>query len=244
MRIDREVFLEHYASQYYDPVKAREYYLRTRELKGRSESNLKSEAKKEAWGYTKSKVGEAQNAELDAAAEAHKQAVESIRKMIGLMREAITQKLKEAMDKITQASEEEHARIAEKRAAKLEELAKETAKKIAAVPKVPKGLSKEVAAQAAAERSDALAAIRGEAKQQRQKVVEDAADEAENFDKGVGNITEAARGSANLDRQKVAEGLKGAVENARKQLEAKKQQVKAKYESVYQSEYDAIQKNV
>lgn len=31
-----EDFLAHYASQYYDPVKAREYYLRTRKLKGRS----------------------------------------------------------------------------------------------------------------------------------------------------------------------------------------------------------------
>ena len=27
--------LQHYASPYYDPVKAHEYYMRTRELKGR-----------------------------------------------------------------------------------------------------------------------------------------------------------------------------------------------------------------
>lgn len=39
--------LAHYASKYYDPVKAREYYLRTRELKGRQPgSPLPEEAKK------------------------------------------------------------------------------------------------------------------------------------------------------------------------------------------------------
>ena len=39
-------FLQHYASQYYDPVKAHEYYMRNRELKGRrSTSDLNDEGK-------------------------------------------------------------------------------------------------------------------------------------------------------------------------------------------------------
>lgn len=36
--------LMHYASKYYDPVKAHEYYMRTRELKGRSSSSSSSES--------------------------------------------------------------------------------------------------------------------------------------------------------------------------------------------------------
>ena len=32
--------LRHYASPYYDPQKAHEYYMRTRELKGRSTTSL------------------------------------------------------------------------------------------------------------------------------------------------------------------------------------------------------------
>ena len=33
--MDIDELLQHYASPYYDPVKAHEYYMRTRELKGR-----------------------------------------------------------------------------------------------------------------------------------------------------------------------------------------------------------------
>ena len=32
--MDIDELLQHYASPYYDPVKAHEYYMRTRELKG------------------------------------------------------------------------------------------------------------------------------------------------------------------------------------------------------------------
>ena len=35
--------LRHYASPYYDPEKAHEYYMRTRELKGRSTTSLNDE---------------------------------------------------------------------------------------------------------------------------------------------------------------------------------------------------------
>lgn len=38
--------LRHYASPYYDPQKAHEYYMRTRELKGRSTTSLNDDGKK------------------------------------------------------------------------------------------------------------------------------------------------------------------------------------------------------
>lgn len=44
--------LRHYASPYYDPQKAHEYYMRTRELKGRSTTSLNDEGKK-ILSYTK-----------------------------------------------------------------------------------------------------------------------------------------------------------------------------------------------
>lgn len=40
--------IKHYASPYYDPVKAHEYYMKTRELKGRSTSSLNDDGKKAA----------------------------------------------------------------------------------------------------------------------------------------------------------------------------------------------------
>ena len=47
--------LRHYASPYYDPLKAHEYYMRTRELKGRSTTSLNDEGKK-IWSYTKNNI--------------------------------------------------------------------------------------------------------------------------------------------------------------------------------------------
>lgn len=45
----------HYASAYYDPVKAHEYYMKNRELKGRSTSALNDDGKK-IWAYTKNNI--------------------------------------------------------------------------------------------------------------------------------------------------------------------------------------------
>ena len=42
-------FLLHYASKYYDPVKAHEYYMKNRELKGRRSSSKLNDEGKEAW---------------------------------------------------------------------------------------------------------------------------------------------------------------------------------------------------
>lgn len=38
-------YLIHYASEYYDPVKAHEYYMKHRHLKGRTTSGLNEEGK-------------------------------------------------------------------------------------------------------------------------------------------------------------------------------------------------------
>lgn len=68
-------FIAHYTSEYYDPAKAHEYYLRTRELKGRQKGvddpktkgrnkktglgALKTKGKKEAWAYTQKQIAKA-----------------------------------------------------------------------------------------------------------------------------------------------------------------------------------------
>lgn len=48
--------LQHYASPYYDPQKAHEYYMRTRELKGRRSATKLSDEGKKVWSYTKNEI--------------------------------------------------------------------------------------------------------------------------------------------------------------------------------------------
>lgn len=65
-------FLSHDdGSQFYDPVKAHEYYLKNRELKGRrSAGQLRGKKKKEAWAYVQSQVADKKKAEIKAASSA------------------------------------------------------------------------------------------------------------------------------------------------------------------------------
>lgn len=57
-------YLIHYASEYYDPVKAHEYYMRNRELKGRRKGQL-NDSGKAAKEYVKGRIEEEKKSKLD-----------------------------------------------------------------------------------------------------------------------------------------------------------------------------------
>lgn len=61
--------LAHYASKYYDPVKAHEYYLRTRELKGRTSAGGLNDTGKEALTQVKAKLKEERDSTVKKAKE-------------------------------------------------------------------------------------------------------------------------------------------------------------------------------
>ena len=69
----RNDYLMHYASPYYDPIKAHEYYMRTRQLKGRTSTAGLNDSGKEAASYIKKKL----NDERDAKIAAHKKKTNS-----------------------------------------------------------------------------------------------------------------------------------------------------------------------
>lgn len=71
--------LKHYASKYYDPIKAHEYYERTKELKGRrSTSNLNEEGKATA-EYVKKQIDTERDKTIDAETEKTNKEIEAIR---------------------------------------------------------------------------------------------------------------------------------------------------------------------
>lgn len=55
----------HYASPYYDPVKAHEYYMRTRELKGRTSTAKLNDAGKAAAQYVKNRLNEERKGKVE-----------------------------------------------------------------------------------------------------------------------------------------------------------------------------------
>lgn len=109
-------FLAHYASKYYDPVKAKEYYERTKELKGR-EPAVSAESRQrqsQATAYVRNEISTRKKADLEAnaatqdklrnsataKAEAHKARMEKLQADAEATRDAIVNKLKAEVEKI------------------------------------------------------------------------------------------------------------------------------------------------
>lgn len=218
-REETEAFIAHYASQYYDPAKAREYYLRTRELKGRR-GRLKTEAQRTAWSYAKNQIKEARTKDLGTLSESHKQTKIKLRETAKGRREEIREKLKLAIEKLVEEQRKDREAISE-----------DTKRQIAALPPIPKGISSEDRERLALERREKIAQIRGEGAKDR-----DAASTQEDRD--------SERETAQGDREKVRVELKARIDEARETYNTLKETLKAKYETEYQNEYEAIRSNV
>ena len=130
-----EDFLAHYASKYYDPVKAKEYYERTKELKGR-EPKLSAESRarqNQATTYVSKEIASKRKADLDANAAArikltnaaksqtaaHTARMEKLKADTAAKREKIVEQLKGEIEKL-QASLTIPANASPKRRAFLE----------------------------------------------------------------------------------------------------------------------------
>lgn len=93
--------LRHYASPYYDPQKAHEYYMRTRELKGRSTTSLNDEGKK-IWSYTKNNIKSEKAVKVKDEQEKRDQKITELREKAEATKEQISSRLKELNEALTQ----------------------------------------------------------------------------------------------------------------------------------------------
>jgi len=110
--------LQHYASPYYDPVKAHEYYMKNRELKGRRSVSKLSDEGKKVWSYTKNEIKNEKKTKVEAEQETKKQRTEEFRSNAKAMRERISSRLKELNEFfVTEsfATEKDHRRKKETR---------------------------------------------------------------------------------------------------------------------------------
>lgn len=214
--------LEHGESRY-DPVYAREYYLRTRELNGRrSSSELKTESQKIGWNYVKSKVNEEKKAALGSAREGNKAEIAQLRSNAEKRGEEIREKLRIIMENITTQAKETREDISEDVLAKIDKL-----------PPIPKGISGPRAAALQAERRKQIERIRGDAATDRAKLSGD---------------TKTVRGQERdlsaRNRETVRNQLVSSIETARSKYNTLKETIKAKYESELDAEYENIRNTV
>lgn len=261
-----DAFLQHYASEYYDPAKAREYYLRTRELKGRQTTSGMSDEQRQGWSYAKNQIAERKKADLDTASESRQATVEQLRAVVQKQREQISAALQSALQQLSDRRAAEAKNISAAKKADLEKLAEShdaksaaireaAAQKIAALPPIPKGVSDDRRAQLTAQRAQKIAKINGDAWGELVDLATDTSNNRDNIvastDKkrtalaeSTTNQREKVRGSALASREALASGMKSAVDKARSDYEARKEQIKADYEAAAQREYDGLRANL
>lgn len=193
-------YLAHYASQYYDPAKAHEYYLRTRELAGRrSGSGLKTERKKQAWAYAQNQIKEAEKSDLDAVARDKQAAVENARNRAAMLRASVSQKLTALFEQFSRGLQAERVEIAQARKIKQDQIVKERAQRLEKIS----AKRKEQLEKAVKERTD-----------QRKKIAEEAAKKMLTLPTVPKGASEEQRAKIMFRRQKKMEAIGRSVERS------------------------------
>ena len=116
---DEELY--HYASPYYDPVKAHEYYEAHKKLKGRRSSAKLTDEGKEKWDYVRNQISEQKKSEIKEAQEeksavikAHRAAAKSAQKRISTrlkrLKKVLAQRAKRELEQIRSETASPNAR--------------------------------------------------------------------------------------------------------------------------------------
>ena len=215
-----EDYLAHYASKYYDPVKAHEYYLKTRELKGRrSSSNLNAEGKK-VWSYTKNEISTAKKNDAQKEKNNRDNQIKELRAKADKTRESISSKLEELRKSLFDITKWNKELAEDKRDTAIERLQNQ---------KIPEGLPEEERSRRIAERNAKIAKLRDDAKEEKATISESS------------SKTRAQYSSdAKAQRAKVASDLKAAISATREAYKTAKTSLDESYETIYQKEYDKI----
>lgn len=228
------------SSKYYDPVKANEYYMRTRELKGGKKRSAKSDSTAKT-SAAKKQVGEAvateRKAQLAALQAQNKKETDRMRAVALLKRTHIRNKLTKFMEQVSEATSEKREdislqnqeqrekiaaerkakseKIAAKRKADAEKIATEARIKINRLPDMPKGLSRINQQRWRERRASEIGSIRGKANKDREKVVADAKAEMDQLNESTTKDREAANDNTQKLRTALSEGTGKIKEAAR-----------------------------
>lgn len=219
-------FLAHYSSKYYDPAKAKAYYLANRELKGRkgSTSGLGSD-QRAAVGYAKTQINTARKSESDGLKNSNVKNMATLRANATASRDRISKKL-----------------------AALTEKLKADLKAVKPMEVIPPPKLNEIPSNASPKQKAFLLEQNAKLTRTHQGKVQTAEKEYR------GRVTEAstkaretqaaARKAAGDEMKRVGEGLKSAVAKARADYTAARGQLKTKYDNATDTEVDNIRKNI
>lgn len=217
-----KAFLAHYASQYYDPVKAREYYLKNRELKGREPALSKEsrENQRQAVDYVRNEVKTRKTADLDAN-KATQDKLRAQAEVLSEKQKADAEAHKARMEKLSKEAEATRAAVMEKVTAQIEKIKEELA--------IPPNASPKVRAFLERKRATRLGNLQTKVKTELKNLQDDFKAKVESARSEYDSIRDGnnqARKANSDQRRVVSTERRNINESYRKDLESERQNIK------------------
>lgn len=131
-------FLMHYASLYYDPVKAHEYYMKNRELKGRRSTSALSDEGKEIWSYTKNQIKAEKAERVEEEQNSRDQNITALRERASQTKEEISSKLKQLNEALSNSVSSRKEEIESSRDSEIAKIESRTAAEREGIEKKPR----------------------------------------------------------------------------------------------------------
>ena len=258
MQPNKMDYLMHYASKYYDPVKAHQYYEDHKELVGRKNSSLNDEGKK-VWNYTKQNIKAEKKQKLVETSSNYQQKVAALRETAQRQREEISSNLKDRLMAISDESERkkaalsvistlEQAKVYEQSKSKLQSATKEgelrteqiqNALKTATTDEQKEQLRNKLI-KIKSDEATTKNKISEDTKEDKQKVKDYIINERQNISQETAIAKNEARAESSVNRENVKQSLSSSLSEARKALANKKEEINNIYEKLFDSEFDKI----
>ena len=258
---NRKDILMHYASPYYDPVKAHEYYEQHKHLKGRPTGRLTDEGK-QVWKVTKMNIDQAKKIENDEARLVKLSSVQQFQNKVKEQRTIVQSKLTELLNAINAKYKTDTEDLTETqkhqievnnrlKKQKTEDIKNKKAREIESLKEDTSDMDSEEREEYYEKRKQKISKISDKySKESEQNILDTNAknnkvrEEIKNkksiLSEQKKKDTIKNREDAKQQREKIANELKDNVKKAISDFQVKKAQIKEKYEGIYQDEYDKI----
>lgn len=258
---NRQDVLIHYASPYYDPVKAHEYYEQHKQLKGRPTGRLTDEGK-EIWKITKMNIDQAKKRDNDEARLIKIYSVQEFQKKAKEQRAIVQSKLTELLNAINAKYKTDTEELTETqkhqievnnrlKKQKSEDIKNKKAREIESLIEDTSNMDEEEIEEYYEKINQKMNKINDKYSKKSEKNVSDTTEKNNKVREEIKNKKTILyeqkkkdinknREDAKQQREKIANELKDNVKKAVSDLQEKKAKIKEMYEGIYQDEYDKI----
>ena len=258
---ERQDILMHYASPYYDPVKAHEYYEQHKHLKGRPTGRLTDEGK-QVWKVTKMNIDQAKKIENDEARLVKLSSVQQFQNKAKEQRTIVQAKLTELLNTINAKYKTDTEDLTETqkhqievnnrlKKQKAEDIKNKKAREIESLIEDTSDMDEEEIEEYYEKINRKMSKINDKYSKESEhnisytnaknnKVREEIKNKKSILSEQKKKDTTKNREDAKQQRERIANELKDNVRKAVGDFQMKKAQIKEKYEGIYQDEYDKI----